>query len=78
MVIRHFLPTMIERGRGVVVNFGSWWGRGGRAEVASYCATKWAIEGLTRSLAAELPQGMAVVPVSRRHRHGDAAELLRG
>ena len=30
---------------------------------APYCATKWAIEGLTRALAAELPAGMAAVPV---------------
>jgi NAD(P)-dependent dehydrogenase (short-subunit alcohol dehydrogenase family) len=62
-VIRHFLPAMIERGRGVVVNFSSWWGRSGAAEVAPYCATKWAIEGLTRAMAAELPHGMAAVPV---------------
>ncbi len=62
-VIRHFLPAMIERGRGVVVNFSSWWGREGAPDVAPYCATKWAIEGLTRSLAAELPKGMAAVPV---------------
>ena len=55
-VIRHFLPAMIERGNGVVVNFSSWWGRSGAAEVAPYCATKWAIEGLTRALAAELPR----------------------
>ena len=62
-VIRHFLPAMVERGRGVVVNFSSWWGREGAAEVAPYCATKWAIEGLTRAMAAELPSGMAAVPV---------------
>jgi NAD(P)-dependent dehydrogenase (short-subunit alcohol dehydrogenase family) len=62
-VIRHFLPAMVERGNGVVVNFSSWWGREGAAEVAPYCATKWAVEGLTRALAAELPSGMAAVPV---------------
>ena len=62
-VIRHFLPAMLERGNGVVVNFSSWWGREGAAEVAPYCATKWAVEGLTRALAAELPAGMAAVPV---------------
>jgi NAD(P)-dependent dehydrogenase (short-subunit alcohol dehydrogenase family) len=62
-VIRHFLPAMIECGHGVVVSFSSWWGRSGAAEVAPYCATKWAIEGLTRSLAEELPKGMAAVPI---------------
>jgi NADP-dependent 3-hydroxy acid dehydrogenase YdfG len=51
-VIRHFLPAMVEQGRGVVVNFSSWWGRSGAAEVAPYRATKWAIEGLPRALAA--------------------------
>jgi NAD(P)-dependent dehydrogenase (short-subunit alcohol dehydrogenase family) len=30
--------------------------------VAPYCATKWAIEGLTQALAQELPPGMAAVP----------------
>ncbi len=62
-VIRHFLSAMVARGNGVVVNFSSWWGREGAAEVAPYCATKWAIEGLTRAMAAELPRGMAAVPV---------------
>jgi NAD(P)-dependent dehydrogenase (short-subunit alcohol dehydrogenase family) len=32
--------------------------------VAPYCASKWAIEGLTKSLAQELPAGMAAVPLN--------------
>jgi NAD(P)-dependent dehydrogenase (short-subunit alcohol dehydrogenase family) len=63
-VIRHFVPAMIGQGRGVVVNFSSGWGRSADAEVGPYCASKWAIEGLTRSLAQELPAGMAAVPLN--------------
>ena len=62
-VIRHFAPMMIERRRGVIVNFSSGWGRSTAAEVAPYCATKWAIEGLTQALAQELPDGMAAIPL---------------
>lgn len=63
-VLRHFVPAMIARGRGVIVNFSSGWGRSTDAEVAPYCATKWAIEGLTRALAQELPAGLAAVPLN--------------
>jgi NAD(P)-dependent dehydrogenase (short-subunit alcohol dehydrogenase family) len=63
-VIRHFVPAMIKQGRGVIVNFSSGWGRSTEAEVAPYCATKWAIEGLTQSLAQELPAGLAAVPLN--------------
>lgn len=63
-VIRHFAPAMIRRGNGVIVNFSSGWGRSTDAEVAPYCATKWAIEGLTQSLAQELPPGMAAVALN--------------
>jgi NAD(P)-dependent dehydrogenase (short-subunit alcohol dehydrogenase family) len=63
-VIRHFVPAMVSRRRGVIVNFSSGWGRSTDAEVAPYCATKWAIEGLTRSLAQELPPGLAAVPLN--------------
>jgi NAD(P)-dependent dehydrogenase (short-subunit alcohol dehydrogenase family) len=63
-VIRHFAPAMIERRSGVIVNFSSGWGRSVDAEVAPYCATKWAIEGLTRALAEELPRGLAAVPLN--------------
>jgi NAD(P)-dependent dehydrogenase (short-subunit alcohol dehydrogenase family) len=63
-VIRHFVPPMLAKKRGVIVNFSSGWGRSADAEVAPYCATKWAIEGLTQSLAQELPSGMAAVPLN--------------
>lgn len=63
-VIRAFAPAMIQRRTGVIVNFSSGWGRSTDAEVAPYCATKWAIEGLTQALAQELPDGMAAVPLN--------------
>lgn len=63
-VIRHFAPPMVERKRGVIVNFSSGWGRSTDAEVAPYCATKWALEGLTQALAQELPTGMATVALN--------------
>lgn len=63
-VLRAFLPAMIEAGEGVIVNLSSGWGRSTSPEVAPYCATKWAIEGLTQSLAKELPRGLAAVPVN--------------
>lgn len=63
-VIRHFVPHMVARRTGVIVNFSSGWGRSTSAEVAPYCATKWAIEGLTRALADELSGGMAAVPLN--------------
>jgi len=66
-VIRHFVPAMIKQGSGVIVNFSSGWGRSTDAEVAPYCATKWAVEGLTQSLAQELSRAcgsMAAVPLN--------------
>lgn len=59
--IRHFVPTMMEKGSGVIVNFSSGWGRSTSPEVAPYCASKWAIEGLSQALAQELPPGLAAV-----------------
>jgi len=63
-VLRHFVPAMVARRKGVIVNFSSYWGRSVAPEVAPYCATKWAIEGLTAALAEELPAGMAAVPLN--------------
>lgn len=63
-VLRHFIPAMVERKSGIIVNFSSGWGRSTSPEVGPYCATKWAIEGLTQSLAQELPRGMAAIPLN--------------
>ncbi len=63
-VIRHFVPAMVQAGRGVIVNLSSGWGRSVARDVAPYCATKYAIEGLTKALAEELPEGMAAIPLN--------------
>ncbi len=63
-VCKAFLPAMVERRRGVVVNFSSGWGRSTSTGVAPYCTTKFGIEGMTKALADDLPAGMAAVPVS--------------
>lgn len=63
-VLRHFVPAMVKQKKGVIVNLSSGWGRSTSPEVATYCATKYAIEGLTQALAQELPKGMAAVPLN--------------
>lgn len=61
-VIRHFAPSMIQRKSGIIVNFSSRWGKNCEKNMAPYCATKWAVEALTRVLAEELrPKGVAAV-----------------
>jgi NAD(P)-dependent dehydrogenase (short-subunit alcohol dehydrogenase family) len=77
-VLRHVLPAMIARGSGVVVNFTSGWGRSTAPEVAPYCATKWALEGLTQALAQELPRGIAAVPVNPGIIHTEMLESCFG
>lgn len=49
-ILRAFLPHMIAAKRGVVVNVN--------------CASKWGIEGLTASVARDLPEGLAAVTLS--------------
>lgn len=77
-MIRHFVPAMVERQQGIIVNFSSGWGRSASPYVATYCATKWAIEGLTRALAQELPQGMAAIALNPGIIHTDMLEICYG
>ncbi|MEO1131528.1 MAG: SDR family NAD(P)-dependent oxidoreductase [Cyanobacteria bacterium J06639_1] len=77
-VIRHFLPAMLARRQGIIVNFSSGWGRSTSPDVGPYCASKWAIEGLTRSLAQELPSSMAAIPLNPGIIHTDMLERCFG
>lgn len=63
-VISAFVPAMIAARKGVIVNFSSGWGRSTSPEVAPYCASKFAIEGLSRALSQELPSGLASVALN--------------
>jgi len=62
--IKEFVPHMIRIGKGTVVNFSSGWGRSTSPEVAPYCTSKWAIEGLSKSLAQDLPEEMVSVALN--------------
>ena len=50
-VTKAFLPAMIERRRGVVINMASIGGIVGLRDRLAYCTTKFAVVGLTKSLA---------------------------
>ena len=61
-VIRHFAPSMMQRRKGVIVNFSSRWATHFQRYMGPYCATKWAVVALTRVLAEELrPHDVTVV-----------------
>ena len=62
--IKEFVPGMIAKGKGTVVNLSSGWGRSTSPEVAPYCSSKWAVEGLSKSLAQELPDGITCVALN--------------
>lgn len=63
-VIWAFAPALIRAGAGVLVNFSSGWGRSTSPEVAPYCAAKWGVEGLSRAVAQELPDGVFCVALN--------------
>ena len=75
--IQAVLPGMIHRKAGTIVNISSSWGQRGASCEVAYSATKAAIIGLTRSLAAELaPSGIRVNCVAPGVIHTDMVEVL--
>lgn len=60
-VSRSVVPGMVQRRRGAVVNLASWLGRRGNPIFAAYAASKFAVIGITQSLAPEVaPFGVRV------------------
>ena len=63
-VVRQFAPSMIERGRGAIVNMLSVYGKIANPLYPSYCASMAAADSLTQTLRAELiPLGVRVCGV---------------
>ncbi len=59
--IREFVPMMIGRKYGRIINIGSVWGKYGASCEAAYSASKAGLRGLTQALAKELgPSGITV------------------
>lgn len=48
------VPAMVTRGSGSVVNMASWLGKKGMVHYGGYCASKFAVIGLTQTLALEV------------------------
>ena len=65
LMCRQFLPAMIDRGAGDVINIASVSGKRPLAGRTPYCASKMAVIGLTTTLAAEVgPLGVSVNTLS--------------
>ncbi|MBR57190.1 MAG: oxidoreductase [Myxococcales bacterium] len=56
LMTRTCLPELTSGGMGLVINVSSGLGRFGVADSSAYCASKFAVEGFTQSLADEYPK----------------------
>jgi NAD(P)-dependent dehydrogenase (short-subunit alcohol dehydrogenase family) len=73
-MLKTVLPTMRARRSGRIINITSVSGLATWAGTGVYCASKWALEGLTQTLAAEVAElGIKVVNVAPGGLHTDFA-----
>ena len=77
-MIRAFIPKMVTNQKGLIINFSSEWGRVSDPKVGSYIASKYAIEGLTKSLARDLPDGMIAIALSPLIVYTELLEYVKG
>ncbi|HSF19100.1 MAG TPA: SDR family NAD(P)-dependent oxidoreductase [Vicinamibacteria bacterium] len=61
LMSKYVLPSMIERGSGVIINCSSGWGIQGGDHAAAYCAAKGGLVVMTKAMAIDHgPQGIRV------------------
>jgi len=61
LMSKYTLPSMIERGSGVIIHCSSGWGIQGGGEAAAYCAAKGGLVVMTKAMAIDHgPQGIRV------------------
>jgi len=72
-MVRHFVPRLIRThctsgsdggGGGAFVAMSSGFGRSPNPHIAAYCASKFAIEGMIKSVAMSLPDPLCAVPLA--------------
>lgn len=77
LVCKHAIPHLIERGEGRIVNIAGTAGLRGYRNRSGYSASKWAIRGLTRTLALELgPHNITVNDVCPNVTHGSRMDRV--
>jgi 3-oxoacyl-[acyl-carrier protein] reductase len=82
-----FVPAMIEKGKGAVINIGSVSGKTGEADGAAYAASKFGLIGFTQSLYEEVREhgvkvsvilpGFVDTPMIPPVKHLDRSKMIR-
>jgi len=87
ILAQKFLPAMIEKGEGAVINIGSVSGKSGEADGAAYSASKFGLIGFTQSLYEEVREhgikvavilpGFVDTPMISPVKHLDRSKMIQ-